>query len=113
MTVHTANQSRFVVNPEIVLESACATSCTPYRLSFHTYWAAFRAGFGAESTVSAILDSRFRACCQSPYARVEIDVRFSESLAMTEKCILCHCEERSDEAISRVSTGPKAGIQNC
>jgi hypothetical protein len=36
-------------------------------------------------------------------AMLEIAARFCESLAMTRSCTSCHCEERSDVAISRFS----------
>ena len=42
--------------------------------------------------------------------RFEIAARFFESLAMTRKRTLRHCEERSDEAISTFSTSPSAGM---
>ncbi len=50
-----------------------------------------------------------------PFAKVqkrrfEIAARFFKSLAMTWKSTLCHCEERSDEAISTFSTSPFAGM---
>ena len=47
---------------------------------------------------------------KSPTATPEIAVRFFESLAMTRKWTFCHCEELSDEAISRFSTAPKNPI---
>jgi len=43
---------------------------------------------------------------------VEIAARFSESLAMTLKCVPCHCEQRSDEAISSFATGNCTGMTN-
>jgi hypothetical protein len=58
------------------------------------------------------VDSRFRACCQTPIDTVEIAARFFESLAMTHKSTPCHCEERNDEAISSFSTNPFAGMTN-
>ena len=56
------------------------------------------------------MDSRFRACGKSPTVTVEIAARFFELLAMTRKSTSCHCEERSDEAISAFSTAPFAGM---
>jgi len=42
--------------------------------------------------------------------RFEIAARFFESLAMTLKRTLRHCEEHSDEAISTFSTSPQSTI---
>ena len=50
-----------------------------------------------------------RGCLKSPFVRPEIAALFYESLAMIQKCTLCHCEEWSDVAISRFSTAPCGG----
>ena len=57
----------------------------------------------------AALDSRSRVRQKNPAVMFEIAARFFESLAMTRRWALYHCEERSDEAISRFATGPFAG----
>ena len=63
------------------------------------------------------MDSRFRACCQILMCRIEIATppllsfdRKTRGLAMTKNQVLCHCEERSDEAISCLATNPFAGM---
>jgi hypothetical protein len=43
---------------------------------------------------------------KNPIEAFEIAARFFESLAMTWNRVFCHCEERSDEAISAFSTTP-------
>jgi len=56
------------------------------------------------------LDSRLRVCCQTILGGIEIATACFAGLAMTKNGDLCHCEERSDEAISTSATSPCAGM---